>query len=78
MRDTVYQEYKKTIHYSNRTGVRADLLRLPCAEGLGTHKMVRKIQASSEVWGKITGHHRHAGEVRGQAAANWPSTNGRA
>ena len=23
MRDTVYQEYKKTIHYSNRTGVRA-------------------------------------------------------
>lgn len=23
MRDTVYQEYKTTIHYSNRTGVRA-------------------------------------------------------
>ncbi|OQY75269.1 MAG: hypothetical protein B6D47_01560, partial [Rhodocyclaceae bacterium UTPRO2] len=23
MRDTVYQEYQKTIHYSNRTGVRA-------------------------------------------------------
>ena len=23
MRDTVYQEYKQTIHYSNRTGVRA-------------------------------------------------------
>ncbi|RMF94853.1 MAG: hypothetical protein D6727_11755, partial [Gammaproteobacteria bacterium] len=23
MRDNVYQEYKKTIHYSNRTGVRA-------------------------------------------------------
>ena len=23
MRDTVYQEYKETIHYSNRSGVRA-------------------------------------------------------
>ena len=23
MRDTVYQEYKKTVHYTNRTGVRA-------------------------------------------------------
>ena len=23
MRDTVYEEYKQTIHYSNRTGVRA-------------------------------------------------------
>ena len=23
MRDNVYQEYKKTVHYSNRTGVRA-------------------------------------------------------
>ena len=23
MRDTVYQEYKKTVHYQNRTGVRA-------------------------------------------------------
>ena len=35
MRDTVYQEYKQTIHYSNRTGVRAVCSRLPRAQGLG-------------------------------------------
>ena len=54
MRDNVYQEYKKTIHYTNRTGVRA-----VCSDchvpKVWTHKMIRKIQASKEVWGKITG-----------------------
>ena len=54
MRDTVYQEYKQTIHYSNRTGVRA-----VCSDchvpNDWVHKMARKIQASQEVWGKIVG-----------------------
>lgn len=54
MRDNVYQEYKKTIHYSNRTGVRA-----VCSDchvpKEWTHKMIRKIQASGEVWGKLMG-----------------------
>jgi cytochrome c-type protein NapC len=54
MRDTVYQEYKETIHYSNRTGVRAI-----CSDCHVPHewgpKMLRKMQASFEVWGKITG-----------------------
>ena len=54
MRDTVYQEYKKTIHYSNRTGVRAICSDCHVPKDW-THKMVRKIQASKEVWGKITG-----------------------
>ena len=54
MRDTVYQEYKKTIHYANRTGVRAICSDCHVPKDW-THKMIRKIQASGEVWGKITG-----------------------
>ena len=54
MEDNVYQGYKETIHYTNRTGVRAG-----CSDCHGpkdwTHKMIRKVQASREVWGKITG-----------------------
>jgi cytochrome c-type protein NapC len=34
MRDNVYVEYKKTIHYTNRTGRARRLFRLPRAEGL--------------------------------------------
>lgn len=54
MRDNVYVEYKKTIHYSNRTGVRAVCSDCHVPKDW-THKMMRKIQASKEVWGKITG-----------------------
>ena len=54
MRDNVYQEYKKTIHFSNRTGVRAI-----CSDchvpHEWTHKLIRKSKASLEVWAKITG-----------------------
>lgn len=54
MKNTVYQEYKKTIHYSNRTGVRAVCSDCHVPKDW-THKLMRKIQASKEVWGKITG-----------------------
>ena len=54
MRDTVYQEYKKTIHYSNRTGVRAICSDCHVPKDW-VHKMARKIQASGEVYGKIMG-----------------------
>lgn len=54
MRDNVYQEYKKTIHYSNRTGVRAVCSDCHVPKDW-THKMIRKVQASKEVWGKLTG-----------------------
>lgn len=54
MRDNVYQEYKKTIHYSNRTGVRAVCSDCHVPKDW-SHKMVRKIQASAEVWGKLMG-----------------------
>jgi cytochrome c-type protein NapC len=55
MRDNVYREYKDTIHASNRTGVRAI-----CSDCHVPHdwsaKMLRKMKASFEVWGKITGY----------------------
>lgn len=54
MNDNVYQEYKETIHYSNRTGVRATCPDCHVPKDW-THKMIRKIQASKEVWGKLTG-----------------------
>ena len=54
MRDTVYQEYKKTIHYSNRTGVRAACSDCHVPKAWGP-KMWRKIQATGEVYGKIIG-----------------------
>lgn len=54
MRDTVYQEYKKTIHYSNRTGVRATCPDCHVPKDW-VHKIARKIQASQEVYGKIVG-----------------------
>jgi cytochrome c-type protein NapC len=54
MRDTVYKEYKETIHYSNRTGVRAICSDCHVPKDW-VHKVIRKSQASFEVWGKITG-----------------------
>jgi cytochrome c-type protein NapC len=54
MYDNVYTEYKETIHYNNRTGVRAVCSDCHVPREWGP-KMVRKVQASREVWGKITG-----------------------
>jgi len=54
MRDNVYQEYKTTVHYSNRTGVRAICSDCHVPRDW-THKMVRKMRASFELWGEITG-----------------------
>ncbi|MFZ2162287.1 MAG: NapC/NirT family cytochrome c [Sideroxyarcus sp.] len=54
MRENVYQEYKKTIHYSNPSGVRAICSDCHVPRDW-SHKLWRKIQASQELWGKITG-----------------------
>jgi cytochrome c-type protein NapC len=54
MRDTVYQEYKESIHYQNRSGVRAICSDCHVPKDFG-HKMLRKALASFEVWGKLTG-----------------------
>ncbi|MDH3452174.1 MAG: NapC/NirT family cytochrome c [Gammaproteobacteria bacterium] len=54
MRDNVFVELQRTIHYSNRSGVRAI-----CSDchvpHEWTHKIARKMQASKEVWGAIFG-----------------------
>ena len=54
MRDNVYAEYKETIHYSNRTGVRAICSDCHVPKDW-THKMIRKSKASFEVLGKLMG-----------------------
>ena len=54
MQDNVFEELKTTIHYSNRSGVRATCPDCHVPKEWGP-KMIRKIQASREVWGKITG-----------------------
>ncbi len=54
MENNVFQELKTTIHYSNRSGVRAT-----CPDCHVPHewtdKIARKMQASKEVWGKVFG-----------------------
>ena len=54
MRDNVYVELQSTIHFTNRSGVRAKCpdCHVPHA---WTDKIARKMQASKEVWGKIFG-----------------------
>ena len=54
MRDNVFEELKTTIHFTNRSGVRAT-----CPDCHVPHewtdKIARKMAASKEVWGKIFG-----------------------
>ena len=54
MNDNVYQEYRNTIHYSNRTGVRATCPDCHVPKEW-IHKIVRKIQASNELYHKFMG-----------------------
>ncbi len=54
MQSTVYQEYKTTIHYQNRTGVRATCSDCHVPDPW-VHKFVRKIEASRELFHKIAG-----------------------
>lgn len=54
MRDTVYQEYRQTIHYSNRTGVRTICSDCHVPRDW-LHKLARKMQASREIYGKFMG-----------------------
>lgn len=55
MRDNVYQEYMQTIHYTNRTGVRAVCSDCHVPKDWA-HKVARKIKATGEIYGKIMGH----------------------
>lgn len=54
MKDNVYQEYMGTIHYSNRSGVKATCPDCHVPHEWGP-KMVRKIKASKELYAKTIG-----------------------
>jgi nitrate/TMAO reductase-like tetraheme cytochrome c subunit len=54
MEDNVYLEYRKTIHFTNRSGVRATCSDCHVPDPW-VHKVVRKIQASKEVLHKVLG-----------------------
>ncbi len=54
MEENVFQEYKKTVHYTNRSGVQAS-----CSDchvpRPWVHKVIRKIQATRELYHKALG-----------------------
>jgi len=52
MEKNVYLELQETIHFSNRSGVRATCPDCHVPHGW-TRKIARKTQATKEVWGKI-------------------------
>ncbi|VAW99642.1 Cytochrome c-type protein NapC [hydrothermal vent metagenome] len=54
MENNVYQEYKKTVHYRNRTGVRATCPDCHVPKDW-IHKTLRKINATNELFHKIVG-----------------------
>ncbi len=54
MRDNVFQEYKETIHYSNSSGVRVSCADCHVPKNW-IDKVVRKIEASKEVYGTMIG-----------------------
>ena len=54
MRDNVFVELQPTIHYTNRSGVRATCPDCHVPHNW-TSKIARKMQASKEVWGTIFG-----------------------
>jgi cytochrome c-type protein NapC len=54
MKDNVYEEYRNTVHYSNRSGVRATCPDCHVPKEWGP-KIWRKIQASNEVLHKVLG-----------------------
>jgi cytochrome c-type protein NapC len=54
MEENVYQEYTSTIHFTNRSGVRATCSDCHVPDPW-VHKVVRKVQASNEVVHKVLG-----------------------
>jgi cytochrome c-type protein NapC len=54
MKDNVFAELKSTIHFANRSGVRATCPDCHVPHNW-TDKIARKMQASKEVWGKLFG-----------------------
>ena len=76
MHDNVYQEYKKTIHYSNRTGVRAMCSDCHVPKDW-THKMIRKIRPAARCGASSPEPSTRRRSLR-RNAWSWPNENGRA
>jgi cytochrome c-type protein NapC len=76
MRAFIYPEYQETIHYSNRTGVRASCPDCHVPHDYGP-KLARKIQATNELYHKIAGtigtRERFEAERRNMAERVWKS-----
>jgi len=54
MEENVYREYQDTVHYNNRTGVRAVCSDCHVPKEWG-YKMIRKIRATNELFHKVMG-----------------------
>ena len=54
MSSNVFEELKSTVHFTNRSGVRASCPDCHVPHEW-THKIARKMQASKEVWGHLFG-----------------------
>lgn len=54
MRQFVYKEYQESIHYANRTGVRAVCADCHVPKSWG-YKMLRKVKATGELYHKLMG-----------------------
>ncbi len=54
MEQFAYQEYKESVHYKNASGVRAICSDCHVPHAWGP-KVIRKIQATGELWAKLTG-----------------------
>jgi len=54
MKDTVYQEYKESVHFKNASGVKASCPDCHVPRPWG-YKVIRKIKASNELWHKMLG-----------------------
>ena len=54
MRNPVYEEYKESVHYNNRSGVRATCPDCHVPKDFKS-KMVRKLEASLELWHSFVG-----------------------
>jgi len=66
MKDTVYEEYRRSTHYSNPSGVRAICSDCHVPRSWGA-KVVRKVQATNELYHTLVGTIDTPEKFRGQA-----------
>ncbi len=78
MRDNVYQEYKKTIHYSQPHRRARDLFRLPRAARLDPQDASARSRRAAKLWGKLTGYVDTKEKFEAHRMETGDSTSGRA